>query len=64
MGLPLHRICNGTPPEQAGADAVAGFLNELVVSRNVSASTQNQALNLLVFLYKQVLAMPLGQIEN
>ena len=56
--------CSGTPPEQAGAEAVAGFLNELVVASNVSASTQNQALNALVFLYKQVLAMPLGQLEN
>jgi len=57
-------FCDGVPPEQAGADAVAGFLNELVVSDNVSASTQNQALNALVFLYKHVVVMPLGQLEN
>jgi len=48
----------------AGPDAVSRFLNELVVSRNVSASTQNQALNALVFLYKRVLRMPLGQLQE
>jgi len=57
-------FCGGISPEEAGADAVVGFLNELVVSNNVSASTQNQALNALVFLYKNVLQMPLGLLEN
>ena len=56
--------CRGQSPEEAGADAVAGFLNDLVVSGNVSASTQNQALNALVFLYKRVLGSELGQLEN
>jgi len=57
-------FCKDTSPEQAGADAVTRFLNELVVSGNVSASTQNQALNALVFLYKHVLSLPLGTLEN
>jgi len=57
-------FCKGVSPEQSGVDPVAHFLNELVVSHNVSASTQNQALNALVFLYKQVLGMPLGKLEN
>ena len=57
-------FCKGVSPEEAGPETVTGFLNELVVSSNVSASTQNQALNALVFLYKQVLRMPLGQLEN
>ncbi len=48
-------FCNGKSPEEAGAENIASFLNELVVSGNVSASTQNQALNAMVFLYKQVL---------
>ena len=56
--------CSGVSPKDAGPENVVGFLNELVVSGNVSASTQNQALNALVFLYKQVLNMPLGQLEN
>ena len=57
-------FCDGVSPEKAGADEVTRFLNELVVSGNVSASTQNQALNALVFLYKQVLEMPLGRLES
>lgn len=42
------------PTEMAEAQIVA-FLNHLAVERSVAASTQNQALNALVFLYKQVL---------
>ena len=57
-------FCNGASPEVTGADHVAKYLNDLVVSGNVSASTQNQALNALIFLYKQVLRAPLGQLEN
>ena len=56
--------CQGVAPTEAGVGSVAGFLNELVVSGNVSASTQNQALNALVFLYEKVLHMPVGQLEN
>lgn len=43
---------------------MAKYLHDLVISGNVSASTQNQALNALIFLYKQVLRAPLGQLEN
>jgi len=57
-------FCGGRSPEVSGADGVTAFLNELVVSGNVSASTQNQALNALVFLYKRVLMMPLGQLDD
>lgn len=56
--------CKGQSPMDTGADNVTKFLNDLVVTGNVSASTQNQALNALIFLYKQVLRAPLGQLEN
>lgn len=36
------------------------FLTYLAVERRVSASTQNQALAALVFMYKHVLDMELG----
>jgi len=36
----------------------------LAVKRNVAASTQNQALNAVVFLYKQVLNRNLGDFGN
>jgi integron integrase len=43
------------PPIELGTADVEAFLNHLVVERRLSASSQNQALNALVFLYKQVL---------
>ena len=43
---------------------VVRFLTYLAVEKHVSASTQNQAQNALVFLYKHVLDRPLGEIVN
>ncbi|NOX09941.1 MAG: integron integrase [Gammaproteobacteria bacterium] len=48
-------FCQGVAPETVGATEVGQFLEYLSIRRRVSASTQNQALNALVFLYKQVL---------
>ena len=42
-------------PQEMGEAQIVTFLSHLAVDRNVAASTQNQALNALVFLYKQVL---------
>ena len=47
-------------PNEMGAPEVVEFLTHLAVAGNVAASTQNQALNALVFLYEQVLQRPLG----
>jgi len=50
-----------------GLDASASvktYLDYLAVKRDVAASTQNQALNALVFFYGQVLRKPVGQIEE
>jgi integron integrase len=44
------------PPGELGAVHVEQFLTYLAVQRRVAASTQNQACNAIVFLYKQVLA--------
>jgi len=49
-------------PKNLGEKHVAEFLTYLAVKRRISPSTQNQALNSLVFLYKQVLGKPLGDI--
>lgn len=46
-----------------GGKEIADFLTSLAVERKVSASTQNQALNALVFLYKRVLQIPLVNFE-
>lgn len=42
-----------------GGKEIAEFLTYLAAGRKVSASTQNQALNALIFLYKKVLQVPL-----
>jgi integron integrase len=44
-----------TRPEELGTADVEAFLNHLVMEERLSASSQNQALNALVFLYKRVL---------
>ncbi len=43
---------------------VAQFLEHLAVNRSVAASTQNQALNALVFLYGTVLQRPFGKLPD
>jgi len=42
-------------PDAMGAEEVQSFLNHLATRESVSASTQNQALAALVFLYREVL---------
>ena len=47
-----------------GAPKATGFLNHLAVQRRVSASTQNQALCALVFLYRRVLGLEMPHLEG
>ncbi len=47
-------------PRTLGPEHVNAFLSHLASNLNVAASTQNQALNALVFLYRHVLDQPLG----
>jgi integron integrase len=51
-------------PTALGPDDVRAYLEYLAEVRKVAVSTQNQALNALVFLYEQVLQTPLGSIGN
>ena len=51
-------------PREMGEREVSAFLAHLAVNRNVAASTQNQALAALLFLYKAVLHQPLGRITD
>ena len=46
-------------PSEMGADEVVAFIRDLAVRKKVAASTQNQALQALVFLYARVLHVPL-----
>lgn len=52
----------GYPVDWSSVRKVERFLTD-EASRGVSASTQNQALNALVFFYEHVLKTPLGRIE-
>jgi len=51
-------------PREMGKHDIESFLNFLVLKRGVSASTQAQALNAIVFLYKQVLELDVGEFEH
>ena len=51
-------------PQELGAEALRSFLTHLAVEDNVAASTQNQAFNALLFLYKQVLKVELPNIDG
>jgi integron integrase len=51
-------------PADMSADEIRGFLSHLAVNERVSASTQNQALCALLFLYGRVLAKDVGLIEG
>src|SRR5262249_46101475 len=50
-------------PNTMGAEDVERFLTHLATTEKVAASTQNQALNALVFLYREVLHMDLGNFD-
>jgi site-specific recombinase XerD len=51
-------------PRETSAAEVEHFLTHLAVNRNVSASTQNQALSAILFLYRQVLEIELPWLAN
>ncbi len=51
-------------PRDMGKAEVEAFLSHLAVNRNVAASTQNQALSALLFLYRDVLEIELPWLEN
>lgn len=51
-------------PRDLAAPEVTAFLNSLSLTRRISASSQNQALCALVFLYRHVLAIDLPALEG
>jgi integron integrase len=50
-------------PKDLDASDVGSFLTDLAVRHGVSAATQNQALNAIVFLYRHVLKIDLGDFD-
>lgn len=55
---------NKRHPLEMGGPEVAAFLSHLSTEGRVAASTQNQALNAIVYLYRHVLDRPLGEIVD
>ena len=51
-------------PRDLGAQEIETFLTDLAVRGNVAASTQNQALSALLFLYREVLGLDLPWMEG
>jgi integron integrase len=51
-------------PRDMGAVEVEAFLTHLAIKGRVGASTQNQALQAILFLYRQVLGIELPWLEN
>ncbi|HBL18845.1 MAG TPA: integron integrase [Elusimicrobia bacterium] len=54
----------GRPPEELGESEIESFLSSLASAEHVSASTQNQALNAILFLYNQVLRRKIGNLTD
>lgn len=50
--------------QQMSADHIAAYLNHLALAREVSTSTQSQALSALVFVYEQVLDIEVGTLAG
>ena len=55
---------NKIHPKELGTEAIKDFLNYLAVKRKVSASTQNQALSAILYLYKNVIKKDIDFLEN
>ncbi len=55
---------NKKHPKDMGEKEITQFLSHWAVNRNISASTQNQALCAIVFLYKHVLNKDLNEFGN
>jgi integron integrase len=55
---------NKRHPRELGPAEVRAFLTHLAVNRRVSASTQNQALNAIVFMYRDVVRREPGEFGD
>ena len=57
--IKFHRMVERETLFENSEAKIEAFLSYLATERNVASATQNQAMNALVFLYKQVLDAPL-----
>ena len=55
---------NKRHPAEMAETEIARFLSSLATEGHVSASTQNQALNALLFLYREILNKDIGYVNG
>jgi integron integrase len=55
---------NKRHPREMGTEEVTQFLSDLAVNHHVAASTQNQALSAILFLYQAVLNQEIGWVND
>jgi len=55
---------NKRHPSEMGEQEISEFLTHLAVDERVAAATQNQALNAIVFLYREIVKRELGEIGD
>ena len=55
---------NKTHPKELNKEHIQNFLNYLAIERHVSSSTQNQALQAILFLYKKIISKDVGWINE
>ena len=55
---------NKRHPKEMGDEEIKSFINNLATNHRVSSSTQNQALQAILFLYKQIMKKDVGWIED
>ena len=55
---------NKKHPADMGEAEISAFLTHLAITKNVTASTQNQALPALLFLYKEVVEVKLEWLDE
>lgn len=60
----FQRFLRNKPPERLSNSDVKEYLTHLAVKCNVAASTQNQAFNSLLFLYRHALKREFGELRD
>ena len=60
----FQRFLKNKPPAELGTDDVKAYLTHLAVRCHVAASTQNQAFNSLLFLFRHALKRDFGELRD
>src|SRR6187401_2632350 len=64
MDYSLHSLSPQAPPRRHGRGRGHRLPQDLAIRRNVAASTQNQALHAILFLYRDVLKIKLPWLDE